>query len=160
MNTGKYVFAQVLSFIDPNDFKNCVDWYSDNYKIKKISCWHQLSCMMFWQLANRENQIDLILCLQVQKSKWHHFGIGCIIPKLFAYANEKEISKYFPILPRTSRQCLLPENSLAADYFFVKQPCWYNCWLIGCCSLCLISDIPTLVVPDTNIPATAPCKSF
>jgi hypothetical protein len=90
MNIGKYVFAQVLSFIDPNDFKKCVDRYSGNYKIKDFSCWHQLLCMMFGQLANRESLSDLILCLQTQKSKWYHLGIGYSISKSnLAYANEK-----------------------------------------------------------------------
>jgi len=46
MNTGKY-FAQVISFIDPDDFKKCVERYGGNYKVKEFSCWHQLLCLMF-----------------------------------------------------------------------------------------------------------------
>ncbi|MBT9485423.1 IS4 family transposase [Sediminibacterium sp.] len=96
MNIGKYVFAQVVSFIDPNDFKNCVDRYSGNYKVKEFTCWHQLLCLMFGQLANRESLSDLILCLQTQKNKWYHLGIGTSISKSnLAYANEHRNWKIF-----------------------------------------------------------------
>ncbi len=118
MNTGKYVFAQVLSFINPNDFKKCVDRYSGNYKIKQFSCWHQLLCMMFGQLANRESLSDLILCLQTQKSKWYHLGIGCSISKSnLAYANEKRDWQIFAdfayVLIAEARKNILPNEALA-----------------------------------------------
>ena len=118
MNTGKYVFAQVLSFIDPNDFKKCIDRYKGNYKIKDFSCWHQLLCMMFGQLANRESLSDLILCLQTQRSKWYHLGIGCSISKSnLAYANEKRDWQIFAdfayLLIAEARQIITPNEELS-----------------------------------------------
>jgi len=90
MNNGKYIFSQIASFLDPNDFKKCVDRYKGNYKVKDFTCWHQLLCMMFGQLSNRESLSDLVLCLQTQKSKWYHLGIGTSISKSnLAHANEK-----------------------------------------------------------------------
>jgi len=96
MNTGKYIFAQVISFIDPNDFKKCVERYDGNYKVKEFSCWHQLLCLMFGQLSNRESLSDLVLCLQTQKNKWYHLGIGNSISKSnLAHANEHRNWKVF-----------------------------------------------------------------
>jgi hypothetical protein len=90
MNTGKYVFAQIISILDANDFKKCVYKYKGNYRVKDFTCWHQLLCMMFGQLANRESLSDLVLCLQSQRNKWYHLGIGNSISKSnLAYANEK-----------------------------------------------------------------------
>jgi hypothetical protein len=90
MNNGKYIFSQIASFLDPNDFKKCVDRYKGNYKVKDFTCWHQLLCMMFGQLSNRESLSDLVLCLQTQKSKWYYLGIGTSISKSnLAHANEK-----------------------------------------------------------------------
>ena len=44
---------------------------------------------MFGQLSNRESLSDLVLCLQTQKSKWYHLGIGTSISKSnLAHANE------------------------------------------------------------------------
>jgi hypothetical protein len=118
MNTGKYVFAQVVSFIDPNDFKKCVERYSGNYKVKEFSCWNQLLCMMFGQLANRESLSDLILCLQTQKSKWYHLGIGsCISKSNLAHANEKRDWQIFAdfayLLIAEARQSILPNEALS-----------------------------------------------
>ena len=89
MTPGKYVFSQIASFLDANDFKKCVDSYDGNYKVKQFTCWHQLLCMMFGQLSNRDSLSDLLLCLKTQRSKWYHLGIGSSISKSnLAYANE------------------------------------------------------------------------
>ena len=118
MNTGKYVFAQVVSFLDPNDFKKCVERYSGNYKVKGFSCWNQLLCMMFGQLSNRESLSDLVLCLQTQKSKWYHLGIGNSISKSnLAHANEKRNWQIFAdfayLLIAQTRKFILPAEGLA-----------------------------------------------
>ena len=119
MNTGKYVFAQIVSIIDPNDFKKCVERYNGNYKVKDFTCWHQLLCMVFGQLANRESLSDLILCLQTQKSKWYHLGIGNSISKSnLAHANEKRDWRIFAdfayLLIAEARQNILPNDALSA----------------------------------------------
>ncbi len=81
MNSGKYVFAQVASFIDANDFIKCVKRYNGNHRVQHFTCWHQLMCLMFGQLCNRESLSDLITCLNTQKSKWYHLGLGVGISK-------------------------------------------------------------------------------
>lgn len=118
MNSGKYIFAQVVSFLDPNDFKKCVDRYKGNYKVKDFSCWHQLLCMMFGQLSNRESLSDLIICLHTQKSKWYHLGIGNSISKSnLAYANEHRTHQIFAdyayILIAEARQIIAPNKELS-----------------------------------------------
>lgn len=118
MNFGKYVFSQVASIIDPNDFNKCVDRYNGNYKVKDFSCWHQLLCMMFGQLSNRESLSDLILCLQTQKNKWYHLGIGTSISKSnLAHANEKRDWRIFAdfacLLIAEARKNILPNDALS-----------------------------------------------
>lgn len=118
MNFGKYVFSQVVSIIDPNDFNKCVDRYNGNYKVKNFSCWHQLSCMMFGQLSNRESLSDLILCLHTQKNKWYHLGIGTSISKSnLAHANEKRDWRIFAdfayLLIAEARKNILPNDALS-----------------------------------------------
>ncbi|MFY9307499.1 MAG: IS4 family transposase [Bacteroidia bacterium] len=89
MNQGKYIFSQVVSFLDANDFKKCTDRYDGNYKVKQFTCWNQLLCMMFGQLSNRDSLSDLLLCLKTQRNKWYHLGLGNGISKSnLAYANE------------------------------------------------------------------------
>ena len=89
MNTGKYVFSQVPECLPVNDFIKCVKKFNGNYQIKHFSCWNQLMCMLFGQLSNRESLSDLIICLETQRSKWYHLGLGNGISKSnLAYANE------------------------------------------------------------------------
>jgi hypothetical protein len=116
MNIGTYVFSQVVSFLDPNDFKKCVARYDGNYKAKEFSCWHQLLCMMFGQLSNRESLSDLVLCLQTQRNKWYHLGIGNSISKSnLAYANEHRDWRIFAdfayLLIAKSRQSITPNDT-------------------------------------------------
>ncbi|HWK55770.1 MAG TPA: IS4 family transposase [Parapedobacter sp.] len=88
MNQGKYVFAQVTSFLDPNDFLKCVKRYAGNYKIRQFTHWHQLMCLVFGQLCNRESLSDLVTCLDTQRGKWYHLGLGKSLSKSnLAYAN-------------------------------------------------------------------------
>jgi len=117
MNFGKYIFAQVVSFLDPNEFKKCVERYNGNYKVKDFSCWHQLLCMMFGQLSNRESLSDLVICLQTQKSKWYHLGLGNSISKSnLAYANEHRnyqiFADYAYTLIAEARQTIAPNEAL------------------------------------------------
>ena len=89
MHAGKYVFAQVIEFLPVNDFNKCIKRYNGSFKLHHFSCWHQLLCMLFGQLANRESLRDLVLCLRSQRSKWYHLGLGKGISKSnLAYANE------------------------------------------------------------------------
>ena len=53
-------------------------------------------CMLFGQLSNRESLSDLIVCLETQRSKWYHLGMGTGISKSnLAYANEHRNWKIF-----------------------------------------------------------------
>jgi hypothetical protein len=122
MNTGKYVFAQVASFLNFNEFKKCIERYNGNYKVKEYTCWHQLLCLIFGQLSNRESLSDLVLCLQTQKQKWYHLGIGNSISKSnLAHANEKRDWRIFAdfayYLIAEARKNILP-NEAFADFEF------------------------------------------
>lgn len=89
MNQGKYVFAQLFEFVSHNDFLKCVKKYDGDYKIKHFGCWKQLLCMAFGQLTHRESLTDTILCLNANKTKLYHLGIGQAISKsTLSKANE------------------------------------------------------------------------
>ena len=51
MNFGKYVFSQVVSVINPNDFKICVDRYKGNYKVKDFTCWAPARLYDVWTIS-------------------------------------------------------------------------------------------------------------
>lgn len=76
MNQGQYVFSQLIAFLSHNDFIRCVNRYQGNYKVKTLTCWHQFLHMIFGQLSRRESLSDLIICLQSQRNKSYHLGMG------------------------------------------------------------------------------------
>ena len=76
MNKGKYVFSQLLDFLDKDVFLRISNKYNGNRYIKSFTCWNQLAVMMFGQLSNRESLRDLVLATQAHASKAFHLGFG------------------------------------------------------------------------------------
>ena len=47
MNSGKTIFSQLIDFLSPYEFRQCVQRYNGNFKIKSFSCWDQFLCLAF-----------------------------------------------------------------------------------------------------------------
>jgi hypothetical protein len=89
MNIGRTVFTQLLDFIPSYEFRQCVERYKGNYKVKTFSCRDQFLCMAFAQLTYRESLRDIEACLRVAKTKLYHMGIrGKVSRNTLAHANE------------------------------------------------------------------------
>ena len=89
MNSGKYVFSQIMSLVPSTSFQTLVTRHKGNYKVKDFSCWKQYLCMAFGQLTHRESLSDTILCLKANADKTYHLGIGDVVAKsTLSTANE------------------------------------------------------------------------
>ena len=89
MNSGKTIFAQLMDFIPPYEFRKCVDRYNGNYKVKSFSCWDRFLCMAFAQITYRESLRDIQACLRATQSKLYHLGIrGKVSRNTLAHANQ------------------------------------------------------------------------
>ena len=76
MHKGKYVFSQLLDFIDKDVFLRLANRYDGNRYVKNFTCWNQLAVMMFGQLSNRESLRDVVLATQALADKAYHLGFG------------------------------------------------------------------------------------
>ncbi len=76
MFQDKYVFAQLVSFLNRNKFNRIVSKYKGDKYVKHFSCWNQLLVLMFGQLSNRESLRSLIVALEAHYSKCYHLGMG------------------------------------------------------------------------------------
>ncbi|WP_229034153.1 transposase [Bacteroides salyersiae] len=76
MNQDKYVFAQLVEFLNNDKFRRLVDKYAGNRYVKHFICWNQLFAMMFGQLNNRESLRDLIVALEAHQGKCYHLELG------------------------------------------------------------------------------------
>jgi hypothetical protein len=89
MNAGTTVFSQLMDFIPRYEFRQCVERYQGNFKVKSFSCWDQYLCMAFAQLTFRESLRDIEACLRSMQSKLYHMGIhGKVARNTLAHANE------------------------------------------------------------------------
>ena len=69
MNSGRTIFTQIMDYLSTYEFRQCVERYSGNYKIKSFSCWdHFLS-------SDTRQESQIILC---RRFIWHRVGTNDI----------------------------------------------------------------------------------
>ncbi len=81
MNTGKLVFAQVMSHLPLTTFRRCVARYNGEHKVKHFTCLDQFLCMAFAQLTYRESLRDIEACLRSQSAKLYHMGFRSTVSR-------------------------------------------------------------------------------
>ena len=75
MNSGKYVFSQLLDFIPRYEFSKCVKRYNGDCRVRELNCWNQFLQLFFGQLTSLNSLRDICLCLKAHKHKLYHLGI-------------------------------------------------------------------------------------
>ena len=96
MLKDKYVFAQMIEFLDNFKFLRIVKKYDGNKYVKHFTCWNQLLTLMFGQLCNRASLRDLIVALQAHQEKCYHLGVGKYVTRSnLAKANENRDYRIF-----------------------------------------------------------------
>jgi hypothetical protein len=89
MNQGKSIFSQIMDFLPKYKFRQCVNRYGGNYRVRSFTCFDQFMCMAFAQLTYRESLRDIECCLRAMREKLYHMGIkGKVSRSTIAYANE------------------------------------------------------------------------
>lgn len=96
MNKDKYVFAQMVEFLDNYKFLRIVKKYDGNKYVKHFTYWNQLLTLIFGQLCNRESLRDLIVVLNAHQEKCYHLGVGKHVTRSnLAKANENRDYRIF-----------------------------------------------------------------
>jgi transposase len=89
MNTGKFLFAQLMAFLPKRSFDQFVRKYRGNYRVRKLSCYDQFLCMAFAQLTFRSSLRDIETCLNSLRPNLYHAGFrGTIARNTLAKANQ------------------------------------------------------------------------
>jgi hypothetical protein len=79
MHAGKFVFAQLLDLIHPEQFRRCVNRYRGNHKVKTFPCWDQFIAMSFGQVTFRDSLRDVEVCLRSRQRQLYHMGLRCSV---------------------------------------------------------------------------------
>ena len=115
MYHGQTVFSQVMDFLPQKKFRQCVNRYNGNYRIRSFTCYDQLLCMAFAQLTYRESLRDIECCLRAMREKLYHMGIrGKVSRSTLADANETRnwriYSDFAQILIHEARRLYVDED--------------------------------------------------
>jgi hypothetical protein len=96
MNSGKYVFAQILQFINKYEFDKCVSRYNGDYRVRELNCWNQFVQLFFGQLTSLNSLRDICTCLKAHKNKLYHLGVKQNVNQsTLSRANEKRDWRIF-----------------------------------------------------------------
>ena len=76
MNIDKYVFAQLVSFLDRSKFNRIVKKYDGDKYVKYFTCWNQLLVMMFAQLTKQDSLRTTSLTIESLGTMCYHLGFG------------------------------------------------------------------------------------
>ena len=96
MNSGKYVFAQLLQFVNKYEFDKCVNRYKGDYWTRDLNCWNQFIQLFFGQITSLNSLRDICLCLKAHKNKLYHLGIKQNVNQsTLSRANEKRDWRIF-----------------------------------------------------------------
>lgn len=90
MNEGKYVFAQIASYIPRFQFDRIVNKYRGNYRAHELTCYNQFLHLLFGQIAPCYSLRDICLCLEAHKNILYHMGFGKTVDSTsLSRANER-----------------------------------------------------------------------
>lgn len=117
MNSGKYVFTQIIGLVSSTSFQTIVNRHSGDYKTKDFNCWKQFLCMAFGQLTHRESLSDTLMCLKANAHKLYHLGIGELVANsTLTRANENRSYLIYEelamLLIKQAKQLYIDENDL------------------------------------------------
>ena len=102
MQSGRFVFSQLMDFVPRYEFNKCVGRYRGNHRMRTFSCYDQFLCMAFGQLTGRDSLRDVVLNLSAHQSKLFHLGIrGKVARSTLADANERRNWRIFADFAQT-----------------------------------------------------------
>jgi len=96
MNQYKYIFSQLVEFLNYDKFSYIVQKYNGDKGNRGFTCWNQLLMMIFGQLSHRDSLRDLMTIVEAHKSKAYHLGFGrCVNLSTIARANASRDYRIF-----------------------------------------------------------------
>jgi hypothetical protein len=90
MNSGKYIFSQLLDFVNKYEFEKCVNRYNGDFRTRELNCWNQFVQLFFGQITSLNSLRGICLCLKAHKRKLYHLGIKQnVVHTTLSRANEQ-----------------------------------------------------------------------
>ena len=78
MNSGKFVFPQVMEYFPRRVFNDAVAVYNGDYRMR-MSCFTQCQHLLFGQLAGCKSLNEIELILKAHAKSLYHLGFDCTV---------------------------------------------------------------------------------
>ena len=105
MNSGRYIFSQVLDLVDRKTLSRLVERYDAGSRVRPFGCRQQFSCLAFAQLTWREGRRDMATCLNAKAEALYHLGFREPVAKsTLADANEQRDWRLWEDLAKNLRR--------------------------------------------------------
>ena len=102
MAVRKTVFAQLLDWVHPEQFRRCVVRYRGHHRVHNFSCWDQFLAMTCAQITYRESLADLEVCLRSRPDQLYHMGFrSAVAHSTLADANRSRDWRIYADLAQT-----------------------------------------------------------
>ena len=89
------IFNNLLQLIPRHQFQKVVNEYNGDKYVKKLTCWNQLTTLMFAQAKGKESLRDIETSLKAQSPKLYHLGLPVIKRSTLSDANNKREYRIF-----------------------------------------------------------------
>jgi hypothetical protein len=105
MNSGRYIFSQVLDLVDRKTLSRLVERYDAESRVRHFGCRRQFICLAFAQLTWREGLRDMATCLNAKAEALYHLGFREPVAKsTLADANEQRDWRLWEDLAKNLRR--------------------------------------------------------
>ena len=118
MNSGKYVFAQVMEFLPRYEFDKLVRKYNGDRRSRHLTSYNHLLHLVFGQLTSCGSLRDICLCLNAHRRSLYHLGFGqSVNESSLSRAGERRDSRIFEELGQVLVRIVRPmyENEIVPD---------------------------------------------
>ena len=90
MNSGKYVFAQILQFVNKYEFEKCVTRYKGDHRVRELNCWNQFVQLFFGQLTSLNSLRDICIMFESPQKEALSFGNKAKCQSIDTFSSKRE----------------------------------------------------------------------
>jgi transposase len=88
-NTTTTILQQILHLLPEDQFESFVGQHKADRYVKKLTCWNQLTILLYAQASGKDSLRDIETGLIASGSRWYHLGLETAAKSTLARANEK-----------------------------------------------------------------------
>ena len=105
-NTTTTVLQQILHLVPEDQFESFVGQHKADRYVKKLTCWNQLTILLYAQASGKDSLRDIGTGLLTSRNRWYHLGLQTAAKSTLARANEKRSWQiYESLISKILKKC-------------------------------------------------------